>query len=453
MRIRYNEGSGCTPPDPGQPGLAADGLISLGPAGAPGEPRLYEHGGLSFQSYCYTFWVIHSGSVASPGVSAVGRPFDATGSLKWKYATSTATTGVAPPTVGIESVIAIDNSGDVHGMLRSAGGGTWPTTPAWNPLDLASPSQARNPIIPGASGSRAYISTQDGRVHSVDPVSGALHWSRQLSPASVQGAPAAILAAFGGEHDAIFAGTSAADDNVFHALDPVSGAPVAAFGFPSNPGIGAILGMAVVDYASTPRRVYFASLPGSAAETLWCLELGPPGPVSFSLRWKVDVGAISGSPVLRGGRIYVGTDAGEVKSVRAADGGDVRTAALGDGPVRGFVFPDRASADLYASTSNKVWRLSDPGTGTALNVLWAGGVSVPSPSPPVMRPGATHLYVGGSDGVLYELALPSGSVKPLALDYDPISFTVGAPSFDSGFDLVVVGSVRGVFYGVQVPLP
>ncbi len=455
LRIRYNKGNGCTPPDPGQPNTAAFGLITLGPGGAPGEPRFHEHGTLDLDtSYCYTFWVIHTGPVASPGVSAIGRPFNAGGNLKWKYATNSATTGVAPPTVGVESVIAVDNSGDVHGMRRSAAGGTWPTTPAWNPLDLASPSQARNPIIPTGAGSRAFIATQDGRVHAVDSVSGALHWSRQLSPAAAQGAPAGIFTAFGGEHDAVFEGTSAANDNVFHALDPGSGAPIAAFGFPANPGIGPILGMAVVDYTRSPQnRVYFASQQGSAPETLWCVELGPPGPVSFSLKWKVDLGDISGSPVLRNGRIYVGTDAGEVKSVRADDGGDVRTAALGDGPVRGFVFPDRLSSDLYASTNGKVWRLADPGTGTALNVLWAGGISVPNPSPPLLRPGSTHLYVGGGDGKLYELFLPVGSVKSLPLDYDPTSFVVGAPSFDSGFDFVLVGSVRGVFYGVQVPLP
>jgi hypothetical protein len=44
-------------------------------------------------------------------------------------------------------------------------------------------------------------------------------------------------------------------------------------------------------------------------------------------------------------------------------------------------------------------------------------------------------------------------VKSLPLDYDPTGFVVGAPSFDSGFDFVLVGSVRGVFYGVHVPLP
>jgi outer membrane protein assembly factor BamB len=272
----------------------------------------------------------------------------------------------------------------------------------------------------------------------------------------VRGAPAGIFTAFGGEHDAIFAGTSVANDNVLHALDPATGAPIASFGFPANPGIGPILGMPVVDYSRNPQnRVYFASRKGAAPETLWCLELGPPGPLTFTLRWKVDVGEISGSPVLRNGRIYVGTDAGEVKSVNADTGSllDVRTAALGDGPVRGFVFPDRGSNDIYASTSTKVWRLTDPGTGTLLNVLWPGGVSVPNPSPPLLRPGATHVYVGGGDGRLYQLTLPAGTLTSIALDYDPTAFVVGAPSYDLGFGLVHVGSVRGVFYAVQVPLP
>jgi outer membrane protein assembly factor BamB len=210
--------------------------------------------------------------------------------------------------------------------------------------------------------------------------------------------------------------------------------------------------MAVVDYSRAPQnRVYFATRQGSAPETLWCLNLGPAGPVAFSLRWKAALGNISGSPVLRGGRIYVGTEAGEVKSVRADDGLDVRTQPLGDGPVRGFVFPDRASDDVYVSTNSAVWRLTD--TATGWTVQWPVGVAVPSPSPPLLRPGATHVYVGGGDGRLYQLTLPAGTPTSIALDYDPTSFVVGAPSYDLGFGLIHVGSVRGVFYAVQVPLP
>jgi len=453
LRIRFDKGLGCTPPaNPNGPSL---GVLSP-PVGAAGTAQAFEHTGLDLDTpYCYAFWAIYTGPVPSAGVSAVGHPFNAGGNLKWKYATGTGTTGVAPPTVALDGVFAVDNSGDLHAMSRSATGGAWPTgPPGWYPTDFASPSQARNPIIPLSFGSRAFIATQDGRIHSVDTKTGAVTWSVPLALAAANGAPAGVFAAFGGEHDAIFAGTSAATDNVFQALDPATGALVASFGFPADPGIGPILGMALVDYSRNPtNRVYFASQQASLPYTLWCLELGPAGPVTFGVKWKVDLGNISGSPVLRGGRVYVGTDAGAVLSVDADTGGGVRTIALGDGPVRSFVFPDRATNDVYVSTNGKVWRLTDTAGGW-VNPWGAGvGVAVPNPSPPLLRPGGAHVYVGGGDGKLYQLLTSDGTIRSLALDYDPVSFVVGAPSFDIGFDMVHVGSVRGVFYAVQVPLP
>ena len=336
-------------------------------------------------------------------------------------------------------------------MNRSGGRRRGDGAPAWFPVNLGAASQARNPIVPLSFGSRAFISTQDGSVHAVDTKTGAVVWTTALSPVPVTAAPAGIFSAFLGEHDAILVGTSAADNNVFHALDPATGTPLTSYGFPTTPGIGAISGMAAVDYGRAPQnRVYFASRRGTRTETLWCLELGPAGPLAFSLKWRVDVGNISGSPVLRNGRIYVGTDAGEVMSVNADDGGSIRTTGpLGDGPVKGFVFPDRASGDVYVSTTTKVWRLTD--TGTGWTTQW--GVTVPNPSIPLLWPGTTHVFVGGGDGRLYQLETPTGATRSIALDYDPPAFVVGAPSLDLGFNLVHVGSVRGVFYAVQVPLP
>lgn len=451
IRIRYEKGNGCTPP--ANANGPSFGLIQVfAPLGAPGEPRSQDNTGLDLNTtYCYTIWAIYPGPVESAPRSAKGRPFDATGRVKWKYTTGTGTTGVAAPTVSLDGVFAVDNSGDLHAMRRSAAGGAWPAgPPLWYPVDLGSPSQARNPIVPFAFGSRAYIATQDGRLRSVDTASGAVTWTTALAPAALTGAAAAIFTAFGGEHDAVFMGTSAPDDNVLHARDPASGGPVATFGFPGTPGIGPITGMPAVDYSRSPQnRVYFASRQGTAPETLWCVELGPAGPVAFSLRWKVNLGNISGSPVLRGGRVYVGNDLGEVKSVRAADGLDVRTHAIGDGPVRGFVFPDRANGDVYVSTNGFVSRLTD--NGAAWVPQWS--VAVPNPSPPLHWPGTTNVYVGGGDGRLYQIQTGSGAVTSIPLDDDPASFGVGAPSLDVGFNLVHVGSVRGTFYAVQVPLP
>ena len=449
MRIKFTKGLGCAPPT--DPNGTYDGVISFAPAGLPGEPRFVDNNPLDLDtSYCYTFWVIYPGPAASVGVSATGRPFNATGLLRWKYSAATSTAGVAPPTVGTFGVLSVDNAGEVQAMTRSDTGGPWPAgPPGWNPLLLGSPSQSRNPIVPLAGLSRFFVTTQDGRVHAVDNKTGALDWSRLLAPTPIIGAAAGIFTAFGGQHDAVFAGTSAADDNVLHALDPTTGSPLASFGPPGNPGIGPILGMPAVDYSTSPQRVYFASRRGTAAETLWCVELGPPGPIAFTLRWKVDVGNVSGSVVLRNGRIYVGNDLGQVHSVRASDGGNIVTATLGDGPVRGFVFPDRASSDVYVSTDTSVFQLRDNVTNWI--TVWA--VPVPNPSTPLFWPGTRYVYVGGGDGQLHQLDVVAQTHKTLALDYDPGLFVVGAPSLDAGFGMLHVGSVRGTFYGVRVPLP
>ena len=90
IRIRFTKRLGCTPPL--DPDATYDGLLQVFPPdiGAPGEPRSLDHKDLDLDtSYCYTIWVIHSGGAASVGVSATGRPFDATGLLRWKYSTST----------------------------------------------------------------------------------------------------------------------------------------------------------------------------------------------------------------------------------------------------------------------------------------------------------------------------------------------------------------------------
>jgi len=122
--------------------------------------------------------------------------------------------------------------------------------------------------------------------------------------------------------------------------------------------------------------------------------------------------------------------------------------------VKGFVFPDRNSDDVYFATDNFVWGVSDG--ATMLDNL-GGGVSLGAgvhPSPVLFVPGSHYVYVGGSDGQLYEIDVAGAPVvKPVALG-DGLS-VVGAPSLDRGFspNLVHVGTEAGVFYAVQVPLP
>ena len=215
--------------------------------------------------------------------------------------------------------------------------------------------------------------------------------------------------------------------------------------------------MAAVDYGPPlPPRVYFTSYERTgigSTITLHCLELQSIAPV-FAPLWGRALGNIDGSPVLRNGRVYVGSPlaGGTVYSIDALTGGDDRIFNHGNGQVKGFVFPDRASNDIYFATDDFVWGVTDGG-GPLMTNKFAGPISLGAtvkPSPVLFVPGNHFVYVGGNDGKLYELdVLGAPGIKSVTLGNGLAA--VGAPSLDNVYNLIHVGSEAGVFYAVQIP--
>jgi hypothetical protein len=177
----------------------------------------------------------------------------------------------------------------------------------------------------------------------------------------------------------------------------------------------------------------------------------------FTFMWSRDLGDITGSPVLRGGRVYIGNNTGTVYSLDAMTGGGDRTFATGDGPVKGFLFPDRRNDDLMFATDTKVWSVSDDSNPMTLN--WSWTVTDLNPSVVLYWPGTSLVYVGSRNGELYELDFTSAT--PVLPPTHKVQILgdglgqVGAPSLDIGVTprLLVVGSEAGVVYGVEVPFP
>jgi hypothetical protein len=459
VRIRYNTGTPCTyPSDPN-----ASGVLLVDKVGPVGGRDGFPHGPLANgTTYCYTMWTDLGSGSYSAGRSNHGRPFATAGAVKWAF--SVGVTSMTPPTVGTAAVVATSNDQALHATERGPTGGLWPA--GWLPVPIGAPVQSRSPIIPIDVGPLpsnpvVYLAAQDGKVYAVDGAQGGAA-SNPWSPASiagmVQGAPAGIFTAFGGAFDYLVVGTRDAGlENALVALDPFTGSEVDRFDNGGSPNaIGVINGTATVDYAT--ERVFFASRAGGSANSLWCLQLDASPNPTFTLVWaRNDLGDIDSSPVVRGNRVYVGTDAGggTLYSIDATNGlaaGD-RTYVHGDGPVRGFVWPDRVTDDLYFATDTLVHGVSDdPTLGITPNfaaiALAGGGVT---PSPVLVAPGTTWLYVGGSDGKLYEIDVNTAGVKSVTLG-DGLA-AVGAPSLDRGYDLVQVGTEAGIFYAVQIPLP
>jgi hypothetical protein len=314
-----------------------------------------------------------------------------------------------------------------------------------------------------------FLGAQDGYVYALDALQGGnapLPWPPSLVSGGkvVQAAPAGVFQAFTGDYDYLLVGTREDGvDNVFAAIDPLPpGNVLATFdNGGAGSGIGIISGMATVEYASPP-RVYFTSRArvGGSANTLWCLQLtGTPIVFTSCPGWtSPTLGDIDASPVLRGGRIYVGSSAGggTVYSVDAASGAADRSYVHGDGQVKGFVFPDRNSNDIYFATDNFVWGLTDDGAAT-MGLKFGGGVSLGTgvkPSAALFVPGSHFVYAGGSDGSLYVIDL-AGAPDVTAIPLGDGKSVVGAPSLDRGYvpNLVHVGTEAGIFYAVEVPLP
>jgi outer membrane protein assembly factor BamB len=212
--------------------------------------------------------------------------------------------------------------------------------------------------------------------------------------------------------------------------------------------IGIISGGASVDYNT--RRVFFASRvkSGGSANTVWCVDFAQNPP---RLVWAQPIGDVDGSPILHGGRVYVGTNSGELYALDAASGAVNWSRALADGPVKGFVFPQFGTSNVLLSTNTKLWSIADNGGSSTINSGWPV-TTIPSPSTPIFVPGTTKILVGSTLGRIFQV----DAFTPATIDVVTLgegSAVVGPPTVDVLNSMFYVGTDQGVIYGVLFPLP
>ncbi|HYN01338.1 MAG TPA: PQQ-binding-like beta-propeller repeat protein [Vicinamibacteria bacterium] len=455
FRVKWNTGSSCSfPPTSAS---SSDGETDLS-ANTPGQQQVWVHAAAASTVYCYSVFAKYTGASGgdySGRAEIQVRTFDASGSRKWTYWAGAFS--VVPPTVGSDAIVAVSNDGVVHAMGRGAAGGGWPA--AWNPVALGKAAHNRSPIVPTPAGGRLFVGTEAGEIHALDTANGSVVWSRSAafgasrlpSSGGVQATPAGVFRAWGGSNDLILVGTAASSGNRFYALDPATGAdwdwyPRAG---DSTPGpLSPVLGMATVDYARN--KVYFAN--DSSSDTVRSLDLGAPGTPDLTRTgapWaEKDLDRTGNALVLRNGRIYLG-DGAKAYSVSAIDS-DTYDLTTNDGAVKGFVFPDRRDDRVYFSTDTRVWCVRDTGSLTA---VWSLS-NIPSPSVVLHWPGTDHLYVGGSNGRVYQLDVsafnPWTTQRSVLLD-PAGSDQVGAPSLDIANGLLIVSTSSGAIHAVAVP--
>ena len=79
--------------------------------------------------------------------------------------------------------------------------------------------------------------------------------------------------------------------------------------------------------------------------------------------------------------------------------------------------------------------------------------AAPNPSAPLVLFGTPYLYVGGSDGKLYQIVSATGAPGNPAVVLGSGPAVVGAPSYDFASGLIYVGTDSGKIYAVRPPQP
>ena len=425
-----------------------DGTLLVDQAGTAGAHDTTAHTGLTNgTTYYYAAFVDNGSGQFSAARTVSARPFDTAGDVKWAY--SAGASALAPP--GIGSAYGVANDRVLHSMATAPADGTWPA--GWTPMAMNAPAQARPPILPitlGAASKVAFVGSQDGRIYAVDANAGQQLWQSPDLGGMVQAGPAGIFTAFGGAHDLILAGIrNSGGDSAFHGLNLADGTVAWTFDNGGGAsGIGVISSAAAVDYPNL--RVYFASRgkPGGSSHTVWCLTFTESG---ANLLWSRDIGDVDGSPIQVGDRVYVGTNAGRIYALDAADGSDEWGMPFdaADGPIKGYVWPRFGTSELLFATSTKLWSINDNGTTASLNWMEAG---VPGPSVPLAAPFAPYVWAGGSDGKLYQLDISGATPTVTSVTLGAGSAALGSPAFDIVAGVAYVGSDEGRMYAVTVPI-
>jgi outer membrane protein assembly factor BamB len=454
IKVAWKQGVGCTFPL-SDTDTAGGGLISPIPPGSAGAVQAILHSSRPINTpHCYSVIAYNALGLPSPEIAHVkATPIDTTGKIAWAYATGAAS--VVPPSVGADGIYTTDSSGIVHAMNRGAGGGDWPST--WNPVAVGSMSHNRSAVVPMGSRTRLFVGSENGGVHAIDGKTGTIVWSRSSAfggtqlpgvLGAVQAQPAGLFKAFTGNNDMLLVGTNTSATNSFFALDPATGLNLVA---PySHPLMGNVMGQAVVDYGSN--RVYF--LTQASGATLFALDLGPSGAPALNLVTTLPFAnplpeppGSTGSAVLRANHLTWGDSSSQVNGLDLLAGTAVYTNSTGDGPVKGFVWPDRRDNRIYFSSNNNVQCLKDLGNGfTSCGGSWP--VSVNSPSMVLQIPGTDFIYVGDSNGNLVQINVSNQSKTTLPLENN---VQIGAASLDGPNAILVVGSASGTIYGVHVP--
>jgi outer membrane protein assembly factor BamB len=160
------------------------------------------------------------------------------------------------------------------------------------------------------------------------------------------------------------------------------------------------------------------------------------------IAWERTIGPSETSPLLAGGRVYVGDWRGDLWALRAADGkpvwrfhagGRIKGGVALDGPRLYFGSYDGHVYALDARDGKLLWKASAQGT------LLGGGTFYATPALAYGR-----VYIGATDGKVYSFGAQTGKLR---WSYGTGGYVYSSAAVWRG--LVLVGSYSGTFFALD----
>ena len=342
-------------------------------------------------------------------------------------------------------------------------------TGAWSgvPGNTLGAVQAYVSVFPFGAGESVVAADQSGWVYSVNPTTGGLNWTVKLNADAIQAAvstylrqffSSAMTAAYPGTYDLVFVATmnSTASggftNNKVFALRSDTGAVLWTFSpatlalAPCATGcpMDQVLGQPWLD--DTRDRLYVASRDGSAGTQsgIWILDIVASG--ALLARFSGGDFTTAPSVLFDNTQLLVGDEAGVLHVVDLAALTKTTNTVAGGSAFKGFVWEDfNLPGRLYFVTvDGNVWALAG---SSASSTLWKTR-PVASGTVAQMLPANTSLWVGGSNGTLYQLSLATGAVTT-TLTIGAGTLSVGPVSTETTGELYV-GTTDGTLYKIQL---
>lgn len=442
--------------------------------------------------YCYKLFVRNNSTLDDNSLS--GRPTRS--GTPTNSATTNPTFVLSQGTTALSATSILPGSGayyaDNAGKILSAGSDG---VRLFEPYQLADAVQSRGPVgtLTGDTDSTLFLSSLDGDAYAI--------WASGSSKGSVRWSTAAIdgNSSSGGDQalatdlyaaplvsnslSRVFIATrnAAATENRVFSVNATTGACQWVFngtcvGATTSLNVGQIASVPILD--PTNYRMFFTSAAFTGgSSTVWALDPRDT-PSGSRVLWQKDYGAAVASPAftdINRTAILVGTSAGRIYKLNPSTGltcwggttdgcgtatgldsyfctntstNARSTSCTGSAVQKGIV----ATAEPYAgyflvTTADGNVRLIDSSTGVQ---QWRTTITGASAPLLLQGIGSGYVYVGSSTGVVYELALTTGT-QTGTRSVGGGSVVVGDPAYDGTNQKLYVSTSGGNLYAFSVP--